>query len=266
MSTSVISDLQKLLTVTLLTEVHRLQYPWPRGSTLNFSDVGYHLHTGEHDDDDDWKAACLEPIQLILAMGADNLPTDFLQFLPPPESPDFPLLCSGLILLFDQAASHLFEGTERAEAKRYCMPLALRLCKQCLALPASLRPWRLERWLVNGWAFEEAVARQFFLYTPFLHSGDVDDQAMQHGLIENYRVAVETEVGIIDPGRATAGTVAHDPDLFVQVHKAGPPQGEAVRMEDYVFWVARKADCLLARRRNMALQKHRPEAKETSIN
>jgi hypothetical protein len=265
MSTTMKPDLHQILTPTLLTKVHELQYPWPKGSTLNFSHVGYHLHTGEYDHDDDWKAACLEfAIRPMLTIGVDNLPTDLLQFLPPPESPDFPLLCSGLILLFDQASSHLFEGTERVQAKRYFQPLALRLCRQCLSLPANLRPWRLERWLKNGWSFEHAVARQFFLYTPFLHSSDIDNQAMQHGLIENYRVAVETELGIIDPGRATASSVAHDPTLFIKVHRAGPPQGEAVKMEDYVFWVARKADCLLTRTRDMALQKRRAEEQDKS--
>lgn len=249
-------DLHQILTPALLTKVHELQYPWPKGSTLNFSHVGYHLHTGEYDHNDDWKEACLESaIQPILTIGVDKLPTDLLQFLPPPESPDFPLLCSGLILLFDQAPSRLFEGAERAQAKRYFQPLALRLCRQCLSFPADLRPWRLERWLENGWSFEHAVARQFFLYTPFLHSIDIDDQAMQHGLIENYRVAVETELGIIDPGRLTAGSVAHDPTLFMKVHRAGPPQGEAIKMEDYAFWVVHKANCLLTRTRDIALQK-----------
>src|ERR1700712_1984215 len=83
-------DLHQILTPTLLTKVHELQYPWPKGSTLNFSHVGYHLHTGEYDHDDDWKAACLESIQAILTIGADNLPTNALQFLPPPESLDSP--------------------------------------------------------------------------------------------------------------------------------------------------------------------------------
>jgi len=85
---------------------------------------------------------------------------------------------------------------------------------------------------------------------------------MQHGLIENYRVAVETELGIIDPNRATAASVAHDPALFITVHRAGPPQGEAVKMEDYAFWVARKADCLLTRTRDRALQKRRAEEEQ----
>lgn len=253
------SELWQILTPVLLTKVHELQYPWPKGSTLNFSDVGYHLHTGEYDHDDDWKAACLVAIQSLLVIGADKIPIDLLQFLPPPEFSDFPFLCSGLILLFDQASSHLFEGPERVQAKRVFQPLALRLCKQCLTLPADLRPWRLERWLQTGWSFEEAVARQFFIYTPFLHSADIDDQAMQHGLIENYRVAVETELSIIDPGRATAGSVAHDAKLFGEVHRAGPPQGEGVKMQDYVFWVARKADCLLTWRRDLALQKRRKD-------
>ena len=264
MSTRMELDFHQIITPTLLTKVHELQYPWPKGSALDFSQVGYHLHTGEYDHDDDWKAACLEAIRSMLAVGIESLPADLLQFLPPPESPDFPLLCCGLILLFDQASSHLFEGTERGQAKRNFMPLALRLCKQCLTLPADMRPWRLERWLQNGWSFEHAVARQFFFYTPFLHSSDIDDQAMQHGLIENYRVAVETELGIIDPGRATAASVAHDPALFVKIHRAGPPQGDAVKMEDYVFWVARKADCLLTRMRDMALQKRRLEEKDKS--
>ena len=266
MSTIMKPDLHKILTPTLLTKVHNLQFPWPKGSSLDFSAVGYHLHSGEYDHDDDWRAACLESaIRPILTIGVDNLPTDLLQFLPPPESPDFPLLCLGLILLFDQAASHVLDGTERQKGKRYFQPLALRLCRQCLSIPARLRPWRLQRWLDNGWSFEHAVARQFFHYTPFLHSGDIDDQALQHGLIENYRAAVEAEVGTVDPGRAAAGIEAHDPRLFREVHLAGPPQGEGIKMEDYVFWLARKANCLLTRTRDIALQKMRDESGAASI-
>lgn len=95
------------------------------------------------------------------------------------------------------------------------------------------------------------MARQFFLYTPFLHSGDIDDQALQHGLIENYR--------------AMAGSEAHDPTIFKKVHLAGPPQGECVKMEDYVFWVARKVNCLLTVARDKALREMREEQHGKSI-
>jgi hypothetical protein len=78
---------------------------------------------------------------------------------------------------------------------------------------------------------------------------------MQHGLIENYRAAVETKVGTVDPGRAMAGSDAHDLTMFRKVHVAGAPRGEGVKMEDYVFWLARKANCLLTLTRSKALQK-----------
>lgn len=51
-----------------------------------------------------------------------------------------------------------------------------------------------------------------------------------------------------------AGSIAHDPTMFRKVHLAGPPQGEGVKMENYIFWLAKKANCLLAMRRHKELQ------------
>lgn len=66
------------------------------------------------DDDDAWIVACLESaIQPVYTTGIDNIPTNLLQFLPPPESTDFPLLCSNLFLLFDQAPSHVIDIPDR---------------------------------------------------------------------------------------------------------------------------------------------------------
>ena len=97
------------------------------------------------------------------------------------------------------------------------------------------------------------VARQFFLYTPFLHFGDIDNQTIQHGLIKNYRVTIKMELGIINPDRATADSVTHDLILFMKIHRAGSPQSEAVKIENYVFWIVRKTNYLLIRIRNMTL-------------
>ena len=78
MSITTKPDLHQILHPTLLTKVHELQYPWPKGSTLNFSHVGYHLHTGEYDHDDEWKAACLESaIRPILTMVLTTSPPTF---------------------------------------------------------------------------------------------------------------------------------------------------------------------------------------------
>lgn len=132
------SDLYKILTPALLTKIHDLLYPWPKGSTLDFSVVGYHLHTGEFDNDDGWKAACLESaIRPIFTMGVDSIISDWLQFLPAPESPGFPLLCAGLILLFDQAPSHVVDGRQSAGQT------SLHAARPASVPPVPLTPRRL---------------------------------------------------------------------------------------------------------------------------
>lgn len=120
MSTTTISDLHQIVTPALLTKVHELHsIPGPKAqpstsatsATISIPATMITTMTGD--------LACLESaIRPMLTSGVDNLPADLLQFLPPLESPDFPVLCSSLILLFDQASSHLFEGAERGQAKR----------------------------------------------------------------------------------------------------------------------------------------------------
>lgn len=239
-------DLSKILNAELLGKVHDLQFPWSKDSRLDFDEVGYHLFVGESDNDDLWKETCLETaIRPIISIGFDNLPNDFLQFLPRPDSSSFPMLAFSLILLFDQAPEHVLSGKDREYIKPYFRPMALRLCHQLLTLPEELRPWRIERWLDLGWSFEHAIIRQVFYFAPFVHSGDIDDQAIQHGLVENYRCEVERRVGKIDSNRSTAGSDAQDTTLLEKLISDGPPKGNNVKMEDYVFWTARVMDAHL---------------------
>jgi len=79
------------------------------------------------------------------------------------------------------------------------------------------------------------MERHSLLYPPFLHFSDIDILPMQHGQIENKRFAVEMGFGSVYSDRATAGSVAYDSAMFLKVNRAGPPQGEAVKLEDYVF-------------------------------
>jgi uncharacterized protein (DUF924 family) len=139
-----------------------------------------------------------------------------------------------MIILFDQAPRHILSGIDLRYTNNYFRSLALRLFKECFALPADLRPWRLERWEEQGWNFEHWAIRQSFFYRPLTHSEDVDNHALQGGLHENIRLLVEAHVGKRDPNRATAGADAHDSMLFGKLIRAGPLEGLDVGIEQYV--------------------------------
>ncbi|KAF2105096.1 hypothetical protein NA57DRAFT_30143, partial [Rhizodiscina lignyota] len=170
------------------------------------------------------------------------IPTDLMRFLPPPESPDFPVLSLGMILLFDQAGAHLFSGADQRYLNSYFRPLRLRLLAQLSNLPSRLRPWRLERWEEQGWSFEHWAIRQIFFNGPLTHSEDIDNHALQRGLHENLRALVERRVKRRDPNRDTAGSDAHDTMLFVNLIRTGPPEDENVSMEKYLWWSCRIMD------------------------
>lgn len=147
-----------------------------------------------------------------------------------------------MIFLFDQAPRHIITGVDTRYTNNYPRPLALRLFKQCLALPAHLRPWRLERWESQGWNFEHWATRQSFFDRPLTHSEDIDNHGLQHGLHENLRSFVERHVGNANPIRATAYEDTRDTMLFGELIRAGPPKGLEVSMEEYVWWSSRIMD------------------------
>jgi hypothetical protein len=63
--------------------------------------------------------------------------------------------------------------------------------------------------------------------------------AIQCGWHENLRSMVETRVGNIDPNRAKTEQDAHDTMLFANLIRGGPPDGQDINMEQYLWCVSR---------------------------
>lgn len=232
-------DMRAILTTKLHRAVHDRQYPWPKNCPLNWGTLSRWMF-GDLDSNDGWKELWYDNVLVpVSRIGIDDLPTNMLQFLPAPAADDFPILCLGLIMLFDQGPTHVLSSIDARYTDGYFRPLALRLVHQCLQLPLHLHPWTWERWHGLGWNFEHWVVRQMLFFAPLTHSEDVDDQAIQHGMMEHMRCLTESRVGNVDPFRATAGADAHDLLLFARLIEEKVPTGPDVKMEDFVWFTVR---------------------------
>lgn len=241
---AVIADLHKILSPSRLRAAHDLQYPWPKDSELDWNKL-----CGNEPEDGKWKeqqkawaALGYDDVYIPMSkMGIDNLPTDMLQFLPPPESDDFPILAIGLIVLLDQGPAIILSGMDYRYVDNYFRPLALRVIQQAWNLPLHLHPWSLSRWEKIGYNFGHWAIRQTLFFAPLTHSEDIDNHSLQHGMFEYVRAMTEDRTGLFDPNGATARQDAHDVTLFSKLIRGGPPTIEKIgrkgTMADYVwFW------------------------------
>jgi hypothetical protein len=246
-----VSMLKSILTAKLLRAVHDLLYPEPPGTQLNWNTVldetfghGFNAPTEKTWYDLTYEAALLP----ISKLGKEHLPGDMLQFLPPPSDDDFPILCIGLVHLFDQGSAILFsKGTDARYVNAYFRPLSLRVIHQCFAdVPPHLQPWNASRWAVHGYTWEQVVQRLTLFFAPLTHSEALADQALQQGLFEQMRSETETRTGVTDVYAPGHREDAHDTSLFRKVIRAGPPNDESLgrklRIDDYVWFTTRVHD------------------------
>lgn len=244
-----IADLHKILTSSRLRAAHDLQYPWPKDSKVNWNKVLGHDFDGADPEKQRkaWVELSYDDVLVPMSkMGIDKLPTDMLQFLPSPESDDFPILTLGLIVLLDQSPALLLPGMDYRYVDGYFRPLALRLVQQAWILPPHLHPWRLSRWEKLGYSYEHWLLRQMLFFAPLTHSEDIDNQALQHGMFENIRAATEDRTGEVDPHAAKAREDAHDVTMFSKLIRDGPPSPKKLdrdlTMADYCWWWTRIMD------------------------
>ncbi|GJE92993.1 hypothetical protein PsYK624_091520 [Phanerochaete sordida] len=232
------NDLSKVLTPELFEALRRVHMPWAEDKPLDYYAVVKGFFGGEPDHRPEfYRLAFHQALKPLSELGVEYVP-DLMQFLPPPEAPNFPSQALGLLLLLDQAPRSVFSGTNERYTYGYFDVLAQRVVLRLLALPAHLRPDSTARLMAQGWSREYALVARFWFYTPLIHSESEQYHEMQIALMEDLRSEVEACVGKQDPGRATMKQDFEDVYGFARLIRTAPIH-EGVGMDGFFFWLLR---------------------------
>ena len=223
-------DLRSLLNSTLFYDTFEAAVGWSKHEPVDFSVI-----LGGHPDRSKrLRAICYPTLQALSTFGVGNVP-DLMQFLPAPDTNEFPEQALGLVLLLDQAPRALFGGIDSRYVNGYFDVLALKLSHQLLGLPLALRPDSKHRWMSElGYNFDHWIASRFWFIAPFTHSEQLQDHKVQGILIEESRVEVENLTGKTDPWRERSEENAKDIMAFSRLASEGSLPYSC--MEDFVFW------------------------------
>ena len=176
-------------------------------------------------------------LKALSVLGVDNVP-DLLQFLPPPESKDFPEQALGLQLLLDQGPRALFEGIDIRYTYDYFQHLGRKFAQQLLDLPSSLRIDSKERWMdEQGASFDFWLRVRLFLIAPVVHSEGLADHELAMQMNEEVRVEVERFTDKTDPYRAKRAELLRDIYAFGKMYREGPRTENGPTMDGWFFWM-----------------------------
>lgn len=173
----------------------------------------------------------------LSTLGVDNIP-DLMQFLPPPESRDFPGQALGLTVLLDQATRSILTGVNSRYTYGYFDLLTQKLTRQLFALPASQRPDSMERLMAQGWSYDYALVARFWLMIPLVHSEHIEDHELHLALGEEIRKEIEQRTGTTDPYRATMEEDSKDIYGFQKVVMDAPVE-PGLQIDKFTFWMLR---------------------------
>ncbi|KAI1850040.1 hypothetical protein JX266_004419 [Neoarthrinium moseri] len=136
-------------------------------------------------------------LKALSQYGLDQVP-DMMEFLPPPEDPDFPSQALGLQLVLDQAPRDLLEGIHNRWTFDYFGDIALRFARQLQALPPHLNPAAWARWRDSA-SLDYFIFVRLWFGAPLVHHEATPDEAV--AFTEETRRLVEQTLGTRDPHR-----------------------------------------------------------------
>ncbi|KAK4202033.1 hypothetical protein QBC40DRAFT_347389 [Triangularia verruculosa] len=236
-------DLDALLTPSLFTLITSSRFPYSKKVPINFSHFGRDIFLA--DPFSPLVRDAVWPALLALSKYTlDQLPDLHDRYLPHPTDHSYPEQCLGLLLLLDNLPRLLFKGIDARWTFDFFDRLAQRVVHSWIGLPKQLRPDSRERWgdtVRAGMDFWVAV--RFWFGVVLAHSERQRDQQLGLGYTEETRLVVEEASGLLDPWRGKRGVVLGDDTMFPREYKLGPPQGEGVTMEQWVFWAGMLMDC-----------------------
>ncbi|KAE9370386.1 hypothetical protein N431DRAFT_426748 [Stipitochalara longipes BDJ] len=228
------SDLSSLLTPVLFNQVLKNRLPWPKEKPLDFKELAKEPDGTRQKE---LREIAWPALKALSTLGVENVP-DMMQFLPPPESEDFPEQALGLQLLLDQGSRALFEGIDVRYTYDYFQHVARKYAQQLLDLPSSLRIDGKKRWMdEQGASFDFWLMVRLWLIAPVVHSEVLADHELALQINEEVRVEVEKLTDKIDPYRAKRAELAVDTYAFGRMYREGPPMENGPRMHEWFFWM-----------------------------
>jgi uncharacterized protein (DUF924 family) len=235
---SLSSDLSSLLTPTLFHQVLKNRLPWPKEKPMDFKEVFTYIFRADGEPhQEQLRGVAWSALKALSSRGVDKVP-DMMQFLPPPESKDFPEQALGLQLLLDQGPRALFEGMDERYIYDYFQHVSKKYAQQLLNLPSSLRIDSKKRWLEEQEAsLEYWLLVRLWLIAPLIHSEVLADHELGGLMNEEMRVEVERFSGKTDPYRAKRAELAVDTHAFGRMLREGPPLENGVTMDEWFFWM-----------------------------
>jgi uncharacterized protein (DUF924 family) len=229
------NDLSSILTPSLFYAVLKNRMPWPIDKSFPFSAVTAYIFKNEPDSAEEFHRICYPILKHLSTIGVSNFP-DLMQYLPAPESEEFPEQALGLQLLLDQGPRFLLGGIDQRYTNAYFDVISLQYAKQLHALPEALRPDSKTRWMGEvGACFDCWIIARFWFMAPFAHAEDGHCQDVQSAMAEESRLAVEEFTGKKDPYRATKEALEKDTYAFSREYK-NFPMHQDVKLEEFVFW------------------------------
>jgi uncharacterized protein (DUF924 family) len=176
-------------------------------------------------------------LKALSELGVPNVP-DMMQFLPPPESKEFPEQALGLQLLLDQAPRAIFEDMDERYVYDYFQHVSRKYAQQLLNLPGALRIDSKDRWIGElGASFDYWLLVRLWLIAPLIHAEVLADHEFAEPLNEEVRLEVEKVSAKTDPYRAKRAELAVDTYAFGRMYREGPPMENGVRMDEWFFWM-----------------------------
>jgi uncharacterized protein (DUF924 family) len=186
------------------------------------------------------QAACGETLAALSQRGPAG---SLMGCLPPPEAAQFPEQALGLVVVLDQAPRALLRGRDQRWTNGFFHPLVCALVRDLFALPPPLRPHGRARWVDGlGASFEFWAVAWLWLVAPLVHSEALEDHDVVDGLVEEMRAEVEVRAATSDPHRPEKEEGYRDTTLFAKMVREGPPRGDGVRMQDFMFWLCKLLD------------------------
>jgi hypothetical protein len=118
MASTYSNDLSSILTSSLFHAVLKNRMPWPKNKSFTFGAVIAYIFKNEPDGAEEFHRICYPVLRHLSTIGISNIP-DLLQYLPAPESKDFPEQALGLQLLLDQGPRFSLDGIDQRYTNAY---------------------------------------------------------------------------------------------------------------------------------------------------
>ena len=244
----VLAQLKAILTPDLLSRIYDIQVPARGASPQTWFDLVF------GDEAEDVVRQKLRDVGLLSVLAAisridieELCSIRWLHLLPSANSREFLTQSLGLHLLLDQGSRLLLKGCNIRYVYGFFDILALKLASEFDALPDALKPWSLQRWLREGYTWQDALPRCVYYNTALCHAEDPMHHARGQQICERHRVDAERASGRPDPTRTNpdAHAIEAQVDALIQLVTADviPPRYlSRESYEDFVYF-----DCQIVR-------------------